>query len=272
MAARQWLLIGLLAVAGVLSSTSVLDQEASAQYESAFKRALVTFALARTLNGVVSMAQGTELALQPAGVGLTLTPGELLDPVNDLIERFSWIMLASSTSLYVQNIFLDISRWWGLRVLVVLFALAVLAVYLNPNWRRSAARPWIMRVFLLALFLRLAVPLVLLANDAIYRVFLEPRYEASSQIIEQASEELEQLGNEQQESKDGGILGSVNRALSQVKIKQRLERFKQRASEIIEQLITLSAVFLLQTVVLPLAFLWLLVVLFKRLLAVPKQS
>lgn len=36
------------------------------------KRALVTFALTRTLNGVISVAQGTQLAFQPAGVGVVV--------------------------------------------------------------------------------------------------------------------------------------------------------------------------------------------------------
>ena len=81
-----------------------------------FERAFITFALARTLNGVISAVQGTKLALQPAGVGVTLTPGEVLDPVNDLIERFSWIMMAATLSLGVQQVLLEVAQWWGVRL------------------------------------------------------------------------------------------------------------------------------------------------------------
>lgn len=86
---REWALgLGLL-LAALMAVTPFLDQRAGENYESLFQRALVTFALARTLNGVISAVQGTEVAIQPAGVGVTLTPGQMLDPVNDLVERFS---------------------------------------------------------------------------------------------------------------------------------------------------------------------------------------
>jgi len=262
---RSWLIVALFLTAAVISFVPALDQDAQGHYESAFKRALVTFALARSLNGVISVVQGTELALQPAGVGVTLTPGEILDPVNDLIERFSWVMLASTTSLGIQNILLDISRWWGIRLIAGFAALAAAMVWLLPAFRKASWRPWLLRLVFIALFIRLAVPLVMIANNAVYQVFLEPRYQASSALIEEASEDLETIGAEEGEQQQTGLLGSVNRALERVQIKQRLENFKQRAAEIIEQLITLTAVFLLQTVALPLLFLWLLVVLFKRL-------
>ncbi len=66
------------------------------------KRALVTFALTRTLNGVISVAQGTQLAFEPAGVGVVISAGEILDPLNDLVEQFSWLTLLAATSLGVQ--------------------------------------------------------------------------------------------------------------------------------------------------------------------------
>ncbi len=115
---NQWLLSLVLLLAAVLSVTPFMDQRAAADYEQLFQRAFVTFALARTINGVISVVQGTEIALQPAGVGVTLTPGEILDPVNDLVERFSWIMMGATISLGVQNVLLDISAWWVIQALV----------------------------------------------------------------------------------------------------------------------------------------------------------
>ena len=82
----RWLLILLVSATVLLSALTPVDRLAETQYQELFQRALITFALARTLNGVISAVQGTELALQPAGVGVTLTPGQVLDPVNDLVE------------------------------------------------------------------------------------------------------------------------------------------------------------------------------------------
>ena len=97
-----WLrsLITTLLIGGVALAMSGKGEMLAENYVGqAFKRALVTFALVRGINAVVSVVQGTEVAIEPAGVGVTLTPGEVLDPLNDLIERFSWIMLLATTSL-----------------------------------------------------------------------------------------------------------------------------------------------------------------------------
>ena len=269
------LLITMLVLIALLAASPGLDQSAESNYQTAFKRALVTFALARTLNGVISVAQGTELALQPAGVGVTLTPGEILDPLNDLIERFSWVMLAASTSLGAQHILLKISHWWGLRLLVV--ALAALLVLLYVTRKGSGQlRPILIQVFLMTLFLRFAVPVVMLANDAIYRVFLQPEYETATQTIRLASDDLEELneGQADEGAADDSLLGAVSRAfdstMDTVRIKKRMESLKERSAAIVEQLIQLSVVFLLQTIVMPLLFLYLLVKIFKRLLQIPK--
>jgi len=191
----QWLLISLLVIAVFLSSFSSVDRYAEQEYESLFQRALITFALARTLNGLISAVQGTELALQPAGVGVTLTPGEVLDPVNDLVERFSWIMLGATLSLGVQQVLLDMGQWWGMRLLVALLGLA----WLWFLWRRQkhddnsneALSRYLSRALLLVLILRFAVPLAIIANEAVYTLFLESRYEESTQVIENAGAQID---------------------------------------------------------------------------------
>jgi hypothetical protein len=79
----------------LVNQAGPLDDRSRDYTKQGFKRALVTFAVTRGLNGIISVAQGTEVAVEPAGIGLVFTPGQILDPVNDLIERFSWIVLAS---------------------------------------------------------------------------------------------------------------------------------------------------------------------------------
>ena len=81
-----------------LSWTGLLDREANASTAATLKRALATYAVARGLNGVISVAQGTEIAIAPVGVGLTFTAGQILDPLNDLVERFSWLVRVSCGS------------------------------------------------------------------------------------------------------------------------------------------------------------------------------
>ena len=164
---RKWLLSVVLLLAAALSMTSFVDQRAEIEYEKLFQRALITFALARTINGVISVVQGTEIALQPAGVGVTLTPGEILDPVNDLIERFSWIMMGATVSLGIQNVMLDISAWWLIQSLIVVLCAWVMLRLWYPGEGTGGQIPKLLlkRVLLVLLFVRFAVPVMLIAND-----------------------------------------------------------------------------------------------------------
>jgi len=268
---RKWILsLGLLLL-GVLSVTPFMDQRAAADYEQLFQRAFVTFALARTINGVISVVQGTEIALQPAGVGVTLTPGEILDPVNDLVERFSWLMMGATISLGIQNVLLDVSAWWVIQILVSVMALWLLIRIWYPGQGAEVYRALLKRAFLLLLFIRFAVPVMLIANDLLYQQFLETRYEESTEVISIAGKELQKLSAEtdiqQAEDPAGSMLDSIARAwnntVDTMDLSGRLDRMQDRAGEVIEHLIQLSVVFILQTGLMPIAFLWVFLQIFK---------
>lgn len=270
---KKWALSIALVLVAILSVTPFMDQRAAADYEQLFQRAFVTFALARTINGVISVVQGTEVALQPAGVGVTLTPGEILDPVNDLVERFSWIMLGATISLGVQNVLLDVSAFWAIQALLVLVATWLLIRLWYPGQGSGFYKALLKRVFLLLLFIRFAVPVMLIANDLLYQQFLESRYQQSTQVITEAGKDLEQLSAEsntnQAEDPAAGMLDSIARAWSNtvdtVDLSGRLDRMQDRAGEVIEHMIQLSVVFILQTGLMPVAFLWIFLQVFKRL-------
>jgi hypothetical protein len=273
--ARQWLLMGLLAAVIALSSFSTVDRYAEQEYENLFERALITFALARTLNGVISAVQGTELALQPAGVGVTLTPGEVLDPVNDLVERFSWIMLGATLSLGVQQVLLDIGQWWGTKTVVAVLGL----LWLWFAWRRKSTEEqgnlnlerYLLRALAIVLFLRFAVPLAMIANEAVYAVFLESRYQESTQVIESAGTRIEQaMASGESYEEDVGLFESISRTfdstLDSMDFEARLAYIGERASDLIEHVLQLAVVFIFQTGILPIAFLWLFLRLFQIML------
>ena len=277
---RQWLLAVLIAALIGLSSFSSVDRFAAQEYDSLFERALITFALARTLNGLISAVQGTELALQPAGVGVTLTPGEILDPVNDLVERFSWIMLGATLSLGVQQVLLDIGQWWGVKLLLAAAGLAWFG-YAVYRGRRGEGRTgpfndFLLRTLILVLFIRFAVPLAIIANEMVYSLFLEPRYLESTQVIEAAGAGIEEMTADEEsdpaEAAEEGIFYSLGRTFDStaqsLDFRQKLDYISDRASELIEHLLQLSVVFIFQTGILPIAFLWLFLVLLKRLLGI----
>lgn len=254
--------------------------EASDQHlEGAFKRSLAGFAIARGLNGVISVAQGTEFAVQPAGVGVVFAPGEILDPINDLVERFSWIMLLASSSLGVQQLLLSMSAWKGILFGLVGggFALIAITWFGNSSWRWL--RRFLVRFFLLMTILRFMMPVVSMANEWVYSAFLESRYTVASQELKIATDNLDRINTEviaQPVEETSGLLDKAREiyrtAIKQIDLTQRLEEYSQIADTVSENIVWLIAVFLMQTVVFPLLFLWIVWVLIRQLFSYSPDS
>lgn len=269
---------------------SRLDGFASDQVEVGLTRALFAFAIARGLNGVISVAQGTEVAIEPAGVGVKLAPGEILDPVNDLVEQFSTIMLWASASLGLQKLLLLISAWRPLSIAIsaiaLLWALVGIArlrrdaqAALDEPARDAArhalvGRRWLDMLLLVMLAIRFAVPLSALASETAYQLFLRAPYEQSSAALEDARTHLsagaaeiapKPAADESLAQRAQRLLESAQKALD---VGAHLERLQQTASEVTRHVVNLIAIFVLQTVLFPLLFLWLLVRTAKALLRV----
>ena len=252
-----------------------VDNLGSEYIDDAFQRALLDFAIARGLNGVISVAQGTEVALQPAGVGVNFAPGQILDPVNDLVERFSWIMLLASSSLGVQKTLLAVSSWIGLGILVALAA----CLLLLTRWTRINTNKTLLRAttqfLVLALVLRFLMPLVALGNEWFYQQFLAQQYQQSSARLETISAQIGEINEEvmQDGNAEPASRALVDRArqlyrsaVKKVDFEGRLEDYKVAVQDLSENTINLIVVFTMRTVVLPLLFLWVALTLVRRVL------
>jgi hypothetical protein len=234
-----------------------LDRQAEAVVDAGLKRALATFALARGLNAVISAAQGTEVQLAPAGLGVTLTPGQVLDPVNDLVEQFSWVMLASATALGVQKFLLAFGAWLCVALLLSLALLALLTALWRPPDCRTIWYGASCRLLTAALLLRLALPGIALANQGIYQLFLEPDYLEAKAGIETGAAELDAGRAElSPPAADPGLWERMKESGRNLEIRPRLEHLQQRAAALVEHVLKLILVFVLDTILLPLAFLW----------------
>ena len=239
-----------------LAWSGPLDRLAEEQSQAGLKRALATFAAARALNGVISVAQGTEVALEPAGVGVTFAPGQILDPVNDLIEQFSTLMLTASVSFGLQSAMVAIGGHWLVSLLLSLALVIALA------WRqlRGVAAPTaIRRIVLLLLLVRFAVPVSALGSDAAFRWFLAERYERSQAALTLSSAEVVELATPET-SAPCSVAECVRRWWSETSdafdVDKRLAALKDAATRVTEHVVELIVVFLLQTLIVPTLLLW----------------
>lgn len=253
---RRWLL--LLGVAVLLGSAwlAPLDSSASQQVETGLKRALASFATARALNAVISVAQGTEVVLQPAGVGVTFAPGQVLDSINDLVEQFSLLMLMASVALGIELALIKVGGFWAVSLLLSTVALA----WAWWRWRQAAAPLWLTRAFIALLLVRFAMPLVALGSEAAFQLFLADEYAAHQATIESSASQFARLSTPAAEPKgDPSWLDRIKGLGSlREEVAKRVEELKDLAGRTVEHIVKLIVVFLLQTLVLPLLMLWIL--------------
>ena len=258
-----------------------LDVHAEAQVEAGLKRALIAFAVARGLNGVISVAQGTEVAIQPAGLGVVLAPGEILDPVNDLVEQFSSVMLVAAASLGLQRLLIGMSGWTPLVMTISVIAILWLLASLGQARRLRHAHggavhahdvegPTRMALLLqgalvVLLALRFSVPVAALLSEGAYRIFLQPEYERSRIELEAAKDNLGRTAQELQPSTepppDENLLDRTKRWFGETSgsfdVEKRIDALQETAAAVTRNIIDLIAIFVVQTVILPLLFLWL---------------
>jgi len=265
-----------LAVLAVVTVLSGLIDDTSRRYASeAFTRALVTFAVARTLNGVISVAQGTEVAIEPGGVGVNFSVGQVLDPINDLVERFSGVMLVATTSLGLQNVLLRMTMWWGTSLALVLVAASALVVLWWRKLDDSRLRPVVMQLLLLTVFLRFAVPILVIGSNLVFDTFLAAEQAAATEALEATRTDIEQINenvptsasNTENQSVIERLGSMLDSSLESMNIRDRLTRLRDRVSNASEHIINLIVIFVLQTIILPLVFLWMFIELLKMLAA-----
>jgi hypothetical protein len=253
-----------------LAQLRVLDDAGLTHTEKGLSRALVTYGISRGLNGVISVVQGTEIAIEPVGVGMTFTPGQILDPINDLIERFSTVVLISGTAFGIQRVFLDIVATPAFSILIGLAVLLALLFLWFGKGVSEGLKLAIYRSAIIFLIIRFSVPLFAIGGERFYQYFLAPQYQESSEQLLSTTEQLNDLQDETEDSTEGseksgtkekGIFENfgdmVRSATSTIDVRQQLKDFKLAAENISEHAIKLIVIFICQTIILPLGSIWL---------------
>lgn len=256
-----------LALAVASAWLAPMDAPATAQVDAGLKRALISFATARALHGVLSVVQGTQFSAQPLGVGVTLTPGQLLAPVNDLVKHFSDLMLAASVAFGVQKAIIAIGSYWLISAVLTGVAVAWGFVY----FRQRRVLPWLSKLLVVLLMVRFAVPVVVIGTDVIWQKFLAADYAATQGAIDSASGQAQKLGPPVVASVEPSSL--LERAKQWVAgvtdVKARFDEVRLAAERVTEQIIRLMVIFLLQTLILPVLLLWALYAIVRGLVGMP---
>jgi hypothetical protein len=241
-----------------------IDREAKEYLDDTMKKALVTFAIVRGINAIISVIQDSEVAVSPAGVGITIAVGQILDPINDLIERFSWVMLASTTSLGIQKILMNIGKWLGFQALLSLSMIAILLGLWFPKLLNARLRPLGVQLLVAAVIIRFCIPVVALATSGIDTLFLHGQYDRATQSLKEVSDAVVEDDTEiPLTTSDSNVIHKIKNFFKNIEyaanFEEKIQDLKDTLSGYTEYIVDLIVVFILQTIVVPLIMLWLLI-------------
>ena len=236
-----------------LSSFASIDASAKKKIDDSFSQALGVFATAKALNAVISVVQGTEVG--PPGV--TITIGEVVDPINDLVERFSWVMLASLSSLGIQKILFNIVTCKGFDIFLISLLVIFNIIFIFRKTKFQKVWIPLFKIVILVVFIRFSMPLMAFANDFVYNNFVKNEYSVtkSESTLNSTKEKIGSLDDEKASF------------FSSSYYTKKLERFKTLVSKASDNIVDLIIVFVFQTMLFPLIFLFALYKLAGRLLS-----
>ena len=153
------------------------------------------------------------------------------------------------------------SGWWGvsagLAVAVALWLGAVWVEAVPARWQSTASR-----LLLALVFMRFAMPVLLIVTQLLSATFLDAQAQQAAAALRVTSEEARALGDQSDDSaqaEDGSsMLERFSASVKGLDVERRVRALRDGLSHAVEHIIDLIVVFALETVLLPLALLWLL--------------
>lgn len=241
----------------------VLDTETDTYFRKAITEAGLAYATCRVINASVSVVKESKLELGPMGVGVSLAVGQVLDPIDDMTERLSDVLVTAITSLGVQKLAYEICVALTPPVLAVL--LLAFSILLWPvNQKAVVLRGIVGRLVLLILAARLCLPVASLVNETLYKQFFAEEINAAKKELAIGSAELEKLTDWALPQVDG-VLGTLENSAAFLKKKSielqgALGVIIANMGSIIESLLRLTflyvGIFVIQVIALPLMIFW----------------
>ncbi|CAN5422650.1 hypothetical protein BH11PSE11_BH11PSE11_01590 [soil metagenome] len=256
------LLLFLLCIGLACAWFAPLDGASAQAVDAGLKRALVSFASARALNAVLSVAQSASISVGVAGLSI----GQALRPINELVGQFAELMLAASVAFGTMKLLIVIGSYKGLSLLLTVVALW----WAWLRWQAKVPPTLLSKLLLILVLMRFAIPVATLGSEAVFEGFLSSDYKVAQHGIADIPSPPSVLGPAP--GKDAGERSVLDKMKEWVpdlaRLRVYVDNLKLSAEKWVEHMISLIAVFVLQTLVLPLFLFWLL----YRVMAAVLQS
>jgi len=243
-----------------------LDKTTDVYFREAISKAGVAYATCRVINASVSIIKDSHLQLEPAGVGISLAVGQALDPIDDMTERLSDVLVTAIASLGIQKLIYEMSVSLVPSVLsILLFLFSVLVWFKNE--RIQYLQKFIVRFSVIIIIARFCLPVSSFANEFIQQHFFAEQISEARENLALGTADLDRL-KEYSLPESDGILDTISSSSSflkrkSIELKDALATTVSNMGSIVENLLTLTflyvGIFLIQVIILPLLVFWIFV-------------
>jgi hypothetical protein len=227
---KQNIIIFLLSVI-ILFSFPLYDKYTNNYINQSLKSSLITYAISRSLNAAVSVIKHSSIEAG-AFVSGNVALGEIVDPINDAVERFSTLVTNSIWIFGSEKVLYELSKLTGF-VLLIIF-LAFLNIFINGSILK--------KFILILLLLRIYMPFSALIFNYLEKNYFIPQINKNLKMIKYTSENLNTV--------------SID------KIKKEVKYYAQNADKIIYSLLQIGYIFatklIISVLIIPLLFLYIL--------------
>lgn len=200
----------------------------------------IVFGVVRTLNGVISVIQSADIGIGVASVSI----GEILDPVNDLVERFSGLLLITLTALGISQVLLLLTISVTLKtVFTAVCLIATILIWAKPSTSQTILR-WILVAVFIRFILVVQIFLVWLFDTLYFEATGEQALsvlEATIAVVERLKESISQINLSEL------IFGSDAPVIAD----------EDLGAKISSSVVTLIVGMLFKSIIIPMATLWL---------------
>lgn len=231
-------------ICALLAWWTPLDGTGDQYTSEGLHRALTTFAAARGIEAVISLFQSASVSTTFVVAGMSVQPAAVLAPARELVERFSTVVLLACASFAMQQLVLTVMK----SAVVATVTSVVCALWLLSWYFRSWTTHVLGRVMVALVVLRLFVPLAGGVSMEIHNRALASEYARSDAVLQQLSPDPP--------AAVGTILERIKQRFGgAMDIASKVEEVKARVGALSEHMVRLAAIFLLETVALPIAWL-----------------
>jgi ABC-type multidrug transport system fused ATPase/permease subunit len=247
----------------IMNKLPVLDKNADRYFTESITKAGLAYATCRVINASVSIIKDSSLHLEPAGVGISLAAGQAVDPIDDMTERLSDVLVTAITAIGLMKLGHEIAIHIAPGLLAVLLLIATGLLWIN-NKKTDGVKKLLVGVIIIIVVGRICLPISAAVNDYLNNQFFYPQITEIREKLSLQFTALEQL-NDYTLPENKGVLGTLENSAQLIKqktiaLQKAMKHLAANMGEMIDSLLKLTflyvGVFLIQIILIPILMFW----------------